>query len=178
MKYLTALTLLLIGWIASAAQQCEMAHIDNISNDFKVSKSILVMFEKLDTFDADDNKFRISRSYYFDEKQRKLNTVREYENCLKPKKGLRITYTFIDSRLAKVMVIPPRSKCKNCTSEYYYSADTLLAKKETCYMSSDPEAFISQSHFFQSKLPPCLAWGYFQNEVILNGKMKKAKNHY
>jgi hypothetical protein len=178
MKRIIVLTLLIIVQISSDAQQCSIARIDSIAGNFKVRKSILVLFERLHTDNAVGRKSIINRFYYFDQKQRKVSSVREYENSMKPKKGTQVIYTYIDNRLARVTVILPRSECVSCRAEYYYSDDTLFAKKEKCYANLHPESFIKLSHYFQSKLPGYLPWGFFQNEVFMKGKMKKIKNRY
>src|SRR5215207_8773677 len=146
--------------------------IDHIPRHFKANKHILMLFEQLDTADASGRKFTISRSYYFDEKNRMISAVQEFENQVDPDMGTRVTYTFDQSRLAKVTVLPSKVQCRKCESQYYFVGDTLLLKKEISYKSSNPDSFVLQAQYFKMQLPAQLPWGHFQNEVFRNGKRK------
>jgi hypothetical protein len=140
---------------------------------FNADEHIRLTFEVLDTLDAFGRSVTVSRSYYFDKKHRTISSVREYANPKKPRKGTRVVYSFTKNKLAAVTVIPPRKACKDCASEYYYASDTLLSKRESIYTNSDPTVFVKQAHYFQSKLPQHLPFGYFENEVIENGKGRR-----
>ena len=145
---------------------------------FKPREHILLMFELLDTLDASGQKFTMSRSYYFDKQNRTISSVREYHNPRKPEKGTQVIYSFAQNKLTAVTVNPPRSTCRNCATQYYFSNDSLSSKKENHYTNSDPTIFIEQAHYFQSKLPHDLPWGFFEDEVLVNGKPKKVKKSY
>src|SRR5215213_5599394 len=118
MKQITVLLLLITAWTCISAQQFETKHADSIANNFRPKKNILVLFEKLDTTNTSGRKSMFSRSYYFDEKQRTISSVREYENSINPGSGGQVIYTFTDSNLAKVTVIPSMSDCIYCSGEY------------------------------------------------------------
>src|SRR5947209_10401312 len=145
---------------------------------FKPSENILIMFELLDTVDAAGKNLTMSRSYYFDKQNRMVSSIREYYNPRKPEKGTQVIYSFGENKLTAVTVVPPKSTCRNCASQYYYSNDSLLSKQENSYANANSAIFIDQAHYFQSKLPHDLPWGFFDDEVIVNGKMKKIKKSY
>ena len=107
-----------------------------------------------------------------------ISNIREYYNPLKPAKGLRVIYTYKENQLRSVVMIPPKSQCTGCSSEYYFDFDTLVTKKERLYKKIDAGIFVNQSHSFQASLPSYLPWGYFQEEILVNGKMKKNKPGY
>jgi hypothetical protein len=161
-----------------SAQPMDTVHIVQKARKFKSREHILLVFEVLDTLDAMGSKVTISRSFYFDEKQRMISSVREYDSPKRPAKGTQLIYTFVKNQLAVVTVTPPKSSCKNCASVYYFSGDTLLTKRESVYTNADPEMFIRKAQYFQAKLPRELPWGYFEDEVLVNGKMKKLKHRY
>jgi hypothetical protein len=175
MKRTTVLLLLLATGTYVGAQTMDTFLIVQKARKFKPREHILLMFEVLDTLDASGKNITMSRSYYFDKQNRMISSVREYDNPTKPKKGRQLIYSFAQNKLTAVSVIPARSTCRNCTSQYYYSNDSLLSKQENTHTNSDPAVFITQAQFFQSKLPRDLPWGYFDDEVIVNGKMKKVK---
>jgi hypothetical protein len=178
MKRITVLLMLLIAGTCVSAQMMDTVLIVQKARKFNASEHILLMFEVLDTLDAVGRNVTISRSYYFDEKQRIISSVREYDNPQRPEKGTQVIYTFVKNKLSAVTVTPPKSSCKNCASEYYFSGDKLLAKRESVYTSFNPEVFIWKAQYFKAKLPDELPWGYFKNEVLVNGKMKKLKRQY
>lgn len=168
---MTAITLL-------RAQTMDTVLIVQKAKKFKPGEHIKLMFEVLDTVDAFGKTVSFSRSYYFDKKHRTISSVREYHNPRKPKKGTQVIYDFVKNKLATVTVILPKSACRNCASEYYFVGDSLLLKKETVYTNPDPIAFVKQAHYFQSKLPSHLPWGYFEDEVMVNGKQKRLRQGY
>lgn len=171
--------LLLITVVTSlSAQTMDTVQIVQKARKFKAGEHILLMFELLDTLNSSGRNVTISRSYYFGKKQRMISSIREYDNPKKPERGTQVIYSFAANKLTAVTVIPPKSTCTSCASEYYFSGDTLLTKNERIYTHFDPETFIRQSHYFLSKLPSSLPWGYFDDEVIVNGKMKKLKHVY
>ncbi|MFL5810624.1 MAG: hypothetical protein ACJ749_13970 [Flavisolibacter sp.] len=178
MKQATALILLLMAGTILSAQTMDTVHIVQKARKFKPKEHILIKFEVFDTLDAIGRKTSISRSYYFYEKQRMISSVREYDNPKRPKKGTQLIYSFSENKLRAVTVIPPKSTCRNCASEYYFSSDTLLAKTERVYTNPNPAVFIRNAYYFQAKLPRELPWGYFEDEVIVNGKMKRLKHGY
>jgi len=145
---------------------------------FKPREHILMMFELFDTLNTDGKKMSMCRSYYFDKQQRKISSVREYDNPKKPDKGNQVVYSFASNKLTSVTVIPSRSTCRNCASQYYYSNDSLLSKQENHFKSPNPAIFLEQAHYFQSKVPKELPWGFFEDEILVNGKMKKIKKTY
>jgi hypothetical protein len=175
MKRTTVLLFLLAAGTYVAAQTMDTFLIVQKARKFKPNEHILLMFEVLDTLDASGKNITLSRSYYFDKQNRMISSVREYDNPKKPKKGTQVIYSFAQNKLTAVTVIPPKSTCRNCSSQYYYSNDSVLSKQENHYTKSDPIVFTKQAQFFQSKLPRDLPWGYFDDEVIVNGKMKKLK---
>ena len=178
MKRIAAILLLLTVATYADAQVMDTVRIVRKARKFKPGEHILVMFEVLDTVDPVCKKINMSRSYYFDKQRRTISSVREYTNPRKPEKGAQVVYSFAENKLTAVTVIPPRSTCRNCATQYYYSDDSLLSKNENHYTNSDPTMFIKQAHYFQSKLPHDLPWGFFEDEVLINGKMKKVKRSY
>src|SRR5215217_3162940 len=102
--------LMLITTLTQLSAQ-RTVRIDHIARHFKANKHILMLFEQLDTADASGRKFTISRSYYFDEKNRMISTVQEFENQADPNMGPRVTYTYDQNQLAKVTVIPSKAQC-------------------------------------------------------------------
>jgi hypothetical protein len=89
-----------------------------------------------------------------------------------------VIYSFADNKLTAVTVVPPRSTCRNCETRYYFSNDSVSSKQENHYTNANPTIFLKQAEYFQSKLPKDLPWGFFENEVIINGNRKKVKNSY
>ena len=160
------------------AQVLDTVRIVSKARKFAPSKHILLMFEVIDTVDASGKNTTMSRSYYFDERNRKISSIREYYNPKKPAKGMQVIYSFGGNRLTAVTVIPPKSTCRNCASRYYYSNDSLSSKQENSYTNVNSDIFIKQAHFFQAKLPQDLPWGIFDDEIIVNGKKKKIKAPY
>jgi hypothetical protein len=136
------------------------------------------MFELMDTVDASGKKITISRSYYFDNKDRLISSIRENHNPRVPENGTQVIYSFANNNLAAVKIIPPKSTCRNCATRYFYSNDTLISKHQNRYTNVNSANFIKQAHYLQSKIPHDLPWGYFDNEVIVNGKRKKLKKTY
>ena len=178
MKRISLLLLLLTIGTYLHAQTMDTVLIVKKARKFKPREHILLMFELLDTLDATGKKISMSRSYYFDKQQRKISSVREYDNPRKPERGTQVVYSFSANKLTAVTVIPSRSTCRNCASQYYYYNDSLMSKQENHYKNPNPGIFINQAHYFQSKVPNDLPWGFFDDEVIVNGKMKKLKNSY
>lgn len=168
------LLLLTIGTYVGA-QTLDTVLIVKKARKFKPGENILIMFELLDTVDAVGKNITISRSFYFDKQNRTMSSVREYDNPKKPERGTQVIYSFAENKLRAITVIPPKSTCKNCPSRYYYSNDTLSSKQENSYTNANSANFIKQSHYFQSKVPHDLPWGFFDDEVLVNGKRKKLK---
>ena len=175
MKRITVLLLLLVLGTYGGAQTLDTVFIVAKARKFDRHEYIMLMFELLDTVDASGKNINMSRSYYFDKQRRMISSIRENDNPRKPQRGTQVIYSFSDNKLTAVTVIPPKSTCKNCASRYYYSNDTLLSKQENRYTNIDSGIFINQAHFFQSKLPHDLPWGFFEDEVIVNGERKKLK---
>src|SRR3982750_2205374 len=138
MKPIAVLVFLLILGKFVSAQTMDTVLIVQKARKFKPREHIMLMFELLDTLDASGNKFTMSRSYYFDKQNRMISSVREYHNPRKPEKGTQVIYSFAENKLTAVAVIPPKSTCRNCQSQYYYANDSLLSKKEDRYTNSDP----------------------------------------
>jgi hypothetical protein len=178
MKRITALLLLLSVGTYAGAQTMDTVLIVKKARRFKPSEHIMLMFEVLDTVNASGKNVTMSRSYYFDKQNRTISSVRENDNPRKPQKGTQVIYSFSGNKLSAVTVIPPKSTCKNCASRYYYSNDSLLSKQENGYTSANSAVFAQQAHYFQSKLPQDLNWGFFEDEVLVNGKRKKLKKSY
>lgn len=160
------------------AQTLDTVRIVSKARKFKPSEYIFMMFELMDTVDAAGKNITLSRSYYFDHKNRMLSSVREYHNPKKPASGMQVIYSFAKNKLSAVTVIPPRSTCKNCESRYFYANDTIVSKQEHPYANANSATFLQQAHYFQAKLPNELPWGYFDNEVLVNGQRKKLKRSY
>ena len=175
MKRLTVLMLLLTLGTCVRGQALDTVFIVVKTKKFNPSKYIMIMYETVDTVDASGKNIQMSRSYYFDNQQRMLNSVRENDNPRKPKNGTQVIYSIAQSKLSAVTIIPPRSTCRNCATRYYYSNDTLVSKQENRYTKADATVFVKQAHYFQSKVPRDLPWGYFDDEVLIDGKRKKVK---
>jgi len=178
MKSVIILLLLLTFGTYVSAQKLDTVVIVQKAKKFKLNEQFLMMFEILDTVDASGKNIKMSRSYYFDKKRRRISSIRENYNPKKPAKGIQVIYSFAGNKLTSVTVIPSKSTCKKCETHYYYSNDTLLSKEENRYVNVNSATFIKQAHFFQSRLPHGLPWGYFEDEVIVNGEMKKLKKTY
>ncbi|MDB5196071.1 MAG: hypothetical protein JWP88_441 [Flaviaesturariibacter sp.] len=172
---LVGFSLLFILPLFSAAQTLDTVTIISKARKFMPSEHILLMFEIMDTIDASGKNSTMSRSYYFDKRNRMVSSVRENYNPRKPKKGTQVIYSFGVNKLASVTVIPSKSTCRNCETRYYYFNDSLLSKQGKGYANANPAVFITQAHYFQSKLPHDLPWGYFDDEVLVNGQRKKVK---
>jgi hypothetical protein len=178
MKRITVLLLILTMGTYVRAQTLDTVRIVSEAKKFKPNQYILIMFELMDTLDASGKKITISRSYYYDKKVRKISSIRENHNPREPERGTQVIYSFANNNLTAVTIIPSQSTCRNCATRYFYSNDTLISKQENRYTNVNSENFINQAHFFQSKLPHDLPWGYFDDEVIINGKRKKIKKSY
>ncbi len=176
LKKTTVLLLLLGLGSYVGAQTMDTVRIVSKAKKFAPSEHILLMFEVMDTVDASGKNTTMSRSYYFDERNRRISYIREYYNPKKPEKGTQVIYSFGANKLTAVTVIPPKSKCRNCASRYYFSNDSLSSKQENGYTNANSAIFIKQAHYFQSKLPQDMPWGSFDDEVIVNGQRKKIKN--
>src|SRR5689334_9973387 len=116
MKRITFLLLILSMATYVGAQTMDTVHIVNKARKFKPRQYILMMFELIDTIDAAGKKTPMSRSYYFDNQNRKISSVREYSDPRKPEKGTQVIYSFAQNKLTAVTVVPPRSTCRNCAS--------------------------------------------------------------
>lgn len=178
MKNITALLLLLTVATYAGAQTLDTVTVVSKAKKFRPGEHILLMFELMDTVDAAGKKITMSRAYYFDKRSRMLSSVREYDHPQKPEKGTQVIYSFGANKLASVAVVPPKSACRNCTSRYYYSHDSLSSKQEPGYTSANPAIFLKQARYFQAKLPDQLPWGHFEDEVLVNGVRKKIKRQY
>ena len=160
------------------AQTMDTVLIVRKARRFHPSQHIMLMFEVLDTVNASGKNISMSRSYYFDKLNRKISSVRESDNPRKPTKGTQVIYSFAENKLTVVTVVPPRSTCRNCETRYYFANDSVSSKQEKHYTNANPGIFLKQAQYFQSKLPQDLPWGFFEDEVIINGKRKKVKNSY
>lgn len=178
MQKITILLLLIAMGMYASAQTLDTVFLASKAKKFNPGKHILISFEINDTVDATGKHINMSRSYYFDEKNRTLSSVREYYNPNKPKKGTQVIYTFGANKLASVTVVPPRSTCKNCSSLYMYVNDSLVSKQENKYTHVPTTAFVQQARYFRSNVPQELPWGFFNDEVMVNGKRKKLKKQY
>jgi hypothetical protein len=178
MKKITILLLLLAGGIYVSAQSLDTVTIISKASKFKSGEYILLSFEIMDTVDAAGKNITMSRAYYFDKGKRRISSVREYDNPKKPEKGTQVIYYFGVNQLTSVTVIPPKSTCRNCASKYYYTSDSLTSKQESRFAPVNSAVFIKQAHYFLSKIPHDLPWGYFDNEVLVNGKKKKVRRQY
>src|SRR4051812_17379975 len=94
MKRTTVLFLLLMAGTYISAQTMDTVRIVHKARKFKPREYILLMFEVFDTLDANNRNVSISRSYYFNEKQRMIGSVREYDNPKRPEKGTQVIYSF------------------------------------------------------------------------------------
>lgn len=175
MKRITVLSLLLSLGTYVGAQTLDTVRVVAKARKFKPRQYIMLMFELLDTVDASGKTVTVGRSYYFDKRQRTISSVRENDNPQNPKNGTQVIYSFGQNKLSAVTIIPPRSTCRNCETRYYYSNDTLKSKQENQYTKANSAAFIKQAHYFQSKVPNDLPWGYFDGEVLVNGQKKKVR---
>lgn len=178
MKKISFLLLLLAVGTYADAQTLDTVVLVSKARKFTPSEHILLSFEIMDTVDASGKKITMSRSYYFDERNRMISSVRENYNPKKPKRGTQVIYSFGANKLASVTVIPPKSTCRNCETRYYYFQDSLLSKQENRYTNVNSAIFIKQAYYFQSKLPHDLPWGFFNDEVFVNGVKKKIKRPY
>jgi hypothetical protein len=178
MKKITVLLLLLALGTYAGAQTLDTVRIVSRARRFTPSKHILLSFEVMDTVDASGKNITMSRSYYFDRRNRMISSVRENYNPKEPKNGTQVIYTFGANKLASVTVIPPRATCRNCETRYYYVNDSLSSKQENAYTNANSATYLKQAHYFQAKLPHDLPWGYFEDEVLVNGRKKKLKRSY
>jgi hypothetical protein len=178
MKKIIILLLLIASGFYAGAQTLDTVVLVSKAKRFQPGKHILFSFELRDTVDAVGNKTTMSRSYYFDNKHRMLASVREYYNPRKPEKGKQVIYSFGANKLASVTIIPPRSECKRCETKYYYAADTVSLKQGKNTMQQDPANFIARGHYFLSGVPKDLPWGFFNDEILVNGEQKRIKNKY
>ncbi|MGZ5220557.1 MAG: hypothetical protein ACXWC7_10770 [Chitinophagaceae bacterium] len=178
MKNIIILLLLLTMGTFVGAQTMDTVLIVKKARNFKPREHLLIMFEVLDTVDASGRKITMSRSYYFDKQRRTVSSVRENYNPKKPDKGIQVIYSFAANKLTSVTVIPSKSTCRKCETQYSYSNDTLLSNQENRYVTVNSATFIKQAHFFQSKLPHDLPWGFFDDEVLVNGEKKKLRKSY
>ncbi len=178
MKSLILLLIVLTLGTYVRAQTLDTVRVINKAKKFTPRDHIMLMFEVIDTVNASGKKSTMSRSYYFDEPNRRLKSIREYYNPKKPDKGIQVIYSFALNKLTAVTVIPSKSTCKNCASRYFYSNDSLSSKEENSFTKADPGIFLQQALYFQSKLPQDLTWGYFDDEVIVNGIRKKVRKSY
>ena len=178
MKRITILFLLLAIGTYAGAQALDTVRIVSKARRFNPSQYIMIMFELKDTVDASGKNVSMSRSYYFDNQSRMMSSVRESDNPKKPERGRQVIYSFAQNKLSAVTIIPSRSTCRNCATRYFYSNDTVSSKEENRYTNVNPAIFAKQAQYFQSKVPHDLPWGYFDNEVIINGKSRKVKRSY
>jgi hypothetical protein len=178
MKRITVLILMLTMGTFVNSQTLDTVRIVSKAKKFKPNQYILLMFELRDTVDASGKNITLSRSYYFDKKDRMISSVREYHNPRQPERGTQLIYSFANNKLAAVTVIPPKTTCRNCATRYFFSNDTVVSKLENQYTNVNSAFLIQQAHFLQSKIPHDLPWGYFDDEVIVNGKRKKLKKTY
>ena len=178
MKKITLLLLLFAMGTYVSAQSLDTVTIVSKASKFKAAEYILLSFEIMDTVDASGKKVTMSRAYYFDKGKRMISSVREYDNPKKPEKGTQVIYYFGVNRLTSVTVIPPKSTCRNCASKYFYSSDSLTSKQENRFAAVNSAVFIKQAHYFLSKIPHDIPWGYFENEVLVNGQKKKLRKQY
>jgi hypothetical protein len=178
MKKITLLLLLIALGTYLGAQTLDTVRIVSKARRFSPNKHILLSFEVMDTVDASGKNITMSRSYYFDRQSRMISSVRENYNPKDPKNGTQVIYIFGGNKLASVTVIPPRSTCRKCETRYYYVNDSLSSKQENAYSNANSATYLAQAHYFQAKLPQDLPWGYFDDEVLVNGRKKKVKRSY
>src|SRR5688572_2279993 len=107
MKRIIVLLLLLAMGTYAGAQALDTVTIVGKARKFKPSEYILLMFELQDTVDVSGKNITMSRAYYFDNQNRKMSSVREYDNPKKPEKGTQVIYSFGNNKLTSVTVIPP-----------------------------------------------------------------------
>jgi hypothetical protein len=177
-KKLAILVLFVFAGTCVGAQTLDTVRIVSKARKFAPSKHIMLMFELKDTVDVFGKNTTMSRSYYFDEQNRSISYVREYYNPKKPARGTQVIYSFGANKLTAVTVIPPKSMCRNCASQYFYSNDSLSSKLENANIQVNSANFLTQAHYFQAKLPKDLPWGIFDDEIIVNDKRKKIKSPY
>ncbi|RYY85113.1 MAG: hypothetical protein EOO15_17825, partial [Chitinophagaceae bacterium] len=122
-----------------SAQTIDTVFVQGKTKKFVEGKFYLILFEKVDTLDVDGTKTQFSRSFYFDKKNRMISSVREYSNPSKPARGTQVVYSFWQNRLTKVTVTPSRKNCLECSSEYYFSGDSLSGKIERLFVMADPQ---------------------------------------
>ena len=178
MKQTMVLLLLFVSRTYTEAQQFNTSDVDRLAREFRTRKHILLRYEMLTNIDSTGRSFAVSRFYYFDKKQRILSSVQEFHDPMNPQEGRRVIYTFKESHLVKVTDIPAREDCINCLNEYYYSADSLVFKKERGSSVNNTNLYLEQATAFRSHVPYHLPWGHFQDEVLVNGKMRKVRNKY
>ena len=178
MKKITVLFLILSMGTFVSAQTMDTVRIVSKAKRFRPNQYILLMFELRDTVDASGKRFTLSRSYYFDKNDRTIGSVRENHNPKHPEKGTQLIYSFANNELTAVTVIPPKTTCRNCVTRYFFSNDTVVSKQENRYTTTNSAFLIQQAHFLHSKIPHDLPWGYFDDEVIVNGKRKKLRKIY
>jgi hypothetical protein len=136
-----------------SAQDSNASHIDSINGKLKMNKQILVRFEKLDTTETSGKKYTISRSYYIDRKNGKISYVESEQAEGKNKKGVRTIYAFSENQLVRVTIVPPKSECHKCETEYYYRDGLVIDKIERNYKFDNPERFVEDAMRFKSKIP-------------------------
>jgi hypothetical protein len=154
------------------AQEINNSNTGSINGKLKLKNQFLVRFEKFDTTETPGKTFTISRSYYFDGKNRTIRYVETDKTQDKKKKGERRIYTFSENQLINATIIPPKSECRKCGGEYYYWDGHLIGKKEMNFNFDHPETFVTNAMWLKPKVPDFLPWGHFQNEVLVNGQMK------
>ncbi|MDB5252779.1 MAG: hypothetical protein JWP27_1948 [Flaviaesturariibacter sp.] len=175
MKKLAFLLLLLTLGICVGAQTLDTVTVVSRVKKFKSSEHFLLTYEVIDTVDANGMKITMSRCFYFDKRNRTISSVRENFNSRKPKRGTEVIYSFGANKLASVTVRPPKSVCRDCTTRYLYANDSLIGMQGTPYSTVNSAIFLKQAHYFQSRLPHDLPWGFFDDEVLINGARKKSK---
>jgi hypothetical protein len=154
------------------AQKINTSEMGNINRKIKFKKQILVMFERFDTTLTPGKTFTISRSYYFDSKNRKISYVESDKTQDKKAKGERTIYAFSENELINVTILPPKSECRKCGGKYFFRDGQVIAKNEINFTFDHPERFVTDALWFKSMVPAFLPWGHFQNEVLVNGQME------
>ena len=177
MKKLAILIILFTIVTSAGAQTLDTVFITNKTKKFQSDEHMLLSFEIIDTVDVTGKKIIMSRSYYFGSSSRSISSVREYYNPNNPEKGIQVIYSFGANKLASVTVIPAKSTCRDCATRYYYLNDTLISKQGNI-THANSENFVKQAKKFRSRLPGDLPWGFFNNEVFVDGERKKIKNPY
>ena len=131
-------------------QEIPRREVDGLEKKLLKQLELVVRFERVDTT-VEQEGVQLRRSYYFDQKTKKLVLITAYENQQRPRKGFQLHYTFVDNQLVKASVIPSRMACKTCRAEYYFSNDKLVHIKEAGFYVKNVAALLEDSRLLSSK---------------------------